>query len=293
MDFMLDSLNAALHTPGEGTVISFLQSLQWAHVVKLETTGHGVFAKMLYRQGSSSRRKIFLQSLVAPPLPVGLPPRPPTDGTVLEAELHEADESWDHFLSRESSLVASPHVHEDTICKNLDCGGQPVRKLSLDQEFTAMCKEDNVARDRRFVENQYDRNTILESINCTGEWVKLDDNLEKGMCVKTVSDILSYDKLRIYLDTGLVGKVLRIDSDGDALIQFVDVPELGTSCRWIQHSDFSHLCAWQADTLETDDAGRDQQELENDRPVTMHDIELLMQNMQAEIQQSFAEALKR
>ena len=210
MDFMLDSLNAAVHTHGEGTVISILQSLQWAHVVKLETTGHGVFAKMLYRQGSSSRRKIFLQSLVAPPLPVGLPPRPPTDGTVLEAELHEADESWDHFLSRESSLVASPHVHEDTICKNLDCGGQPVRKLSLDQEFTAMCKEDNVARERRFVENQYDRSAINAikfdifasddvcevGIQTCGEWEPLNVGQCEALRIRTWDHFQVHDRLR-------------------------------------------------------------------------------------------------
>ena len=102
LEFMSDSLNAAANAHGESTVCSILQALQWSHVVKLESTRHGVFVKLLYRQPGDdvSRRKILLQSLIPPPQPLNAPPRPPYNYNAKDA-VHE-DESWENLLSQTS-----------------------------------------------------------------------------------------------------------------------------------------------------------------------------------------------
>ena len=62
-----------------------------------------------------------------------------------------------------------------------------------------------------------------------------------GSVVKTTCEIRSIDRLRVTLDKGCCGKVVKVDEDGDALVKFANLPEIGTSCRWIDKDSFSDL----------------------------------------------------
>ena len=145
-NFLLGSLQAAVDLHGEGTVLCVIQSLEKAHVIKLESDKHGVIANMLFGKIAlaASRRTIYLEELIPtnagnistnfsevcrtlPPPPVGLPPKPPMpmdgdsaefssmDGLVLchdsncsnPTELLATAELTGPYLARESPMHAN------------------------------------------------------------------------------------------------------------------------------------------------------------------------------------------
>ena len=107
-----------------------------------------------------------------------------------------------------------------------------------------MLEEDNYARERQRDEADKEEESFVQCFNGVGEWMPFVGKLEAGALIQIDTDLLSLDKLRINLDRGARGRVLRIDEDGDALIQFFSLPELGTSSRWVEKTTFQRLLLW-------------------------------------------------
>ena len=68
------------------------------------------------------------------------------------------------------------------------------------------------------------------------------EKLRPGEVVKVISSFSTHDRdLRINLDEGLSGKVVKIDGEGDAQICFPDLAEVRIKARWVLHRDFENL----------------------------------------------------
>ena len=241
-----ETLEHSIACHGEGVVLTLLQALVKSHAVRTEATGHGLFVKILYGRrathSASTRRRLVLNELLPisaerqinkgksygkrmyPPMPCTPPPDALTPDSVVLVE----QDDWTFYAEEQKTTAAGV----DQACQKLANNNSDFVHDDYD-ELAAMIKEDMCAYDRRWAE--------LKLLQLGGIWMPLDNDIAIGTVVKTTKELQTLDKLRITLDVGSRGQVLQVDAEGDTLIRFYDIPEIGTSARWIDKADLGKL----------------------------------------------------
>jgi len=255
--YLYDALLQALDEHGEGAVHMILHGLHRAHALRTEATRHGLFIEVMYRRSASearvARRTLNLDLLIPsrrprlPPQPSTPPPSPPFCANAHFGSICSGRDSISTGIAKEfnhnndwAMFGQEPQGEAESI--GIGSIAPHVNSIdNLHMERCCMTHEDVLSAEYRFQDKLREQRELEECINAVGVWMPLTAELAPGDIVKTNSEVETIDRLRIKLDEGLCGRVMKIDNDGDALIQFPRVPVLGLSSRWIEKDCFRDL----------------------------------------------------